>query len=214
MPFHSWSAPHQDPCCEHKLEFIGSPHPCTSTCILLHLACAPLSDDFSLAQIDFHQQRKQAFFILCAIPLSNVTGCVCVYPQLAEQHPCVVASFGIVLSHKMAVTAELLQLCRAALGTGRSFEATEKLIRELHMEQFWRRRLAYTSSILSWRKLKQVLQPAAFGDFGDATRYAGKTPRAQYLVSKANPPQIQYRCCYFSFGQTSPNNPTLFRFFQ
>ena len=103
--------------------------------------------------------------------------------QLGEEHPGVLASFGIVISHKLAVTEELLHVARSALGSKRSFEATENLVKELHTEEYWSRRNAYASYIKSWNIILKIKDPQRFGAFGDPSGYAGKTPNAEYLVS-------------------------------
>jgi hypothetical protein len=110
--------------------------------------------------------------------------------------------FGVVFTYKLGVTDQLLQLARSALGSGHSFESTAKLVRELHMEEYWRRRNAYASYVLSWRNVVALQNPNRFGEFEDPSGYAGKSPNAKYLVSMMNRfmSRIVVLCVYTTYA--------------
>jgi hypothetical protein len=115
-------------------------------------------------------------------------------PQIALDYPWISRSYPFTFTHKLAVTAAVMQDLRHALGTSMAFEALAKKYREQHHISYTEARMGYAQHALAVRKLAITSLPdlltgardvPKFGEFDDLQGYAGKSPAAQYLIALA-----------------------------
>ena len=118
-----------------------------------------------------------------------------VLSRLAETHPGIAASFGALLTHRAAISVEVVQLMRCTVGAvscSISFAALASIIRELHSLRHLSLRTQYVQMIASWRrspqtylsgKYKTVTEAPEFSELTDPHLYGAVLPSSAYLAS-------------------------------
>ena len=124
--------------------------------------------------------------------------------QLEETHPQLVSRLGVVFTKKLAVTTEVLELGRFALSSGISLQKVSELLENMAKRHYYTTRHQYVGDQLAWKSIgsqggihgrRGVSE--RFSSFEDRSGFAGKYPKAQWLVRKAFPKCTNELCRFF-----------------
>jgi len=96
---------------------------------------------------------------------------------------------GVVFTKTLAVTTEVLEVARFALSSGISFQKVSELLENMAKKHYYTTRQQYVFDQLAWKSvgrqggIRGRREPTKrFSAFEDRTGYAGKFPKAQWLV--------------------------------